>query len=210
MKTKISFIALGLGLLFTLACTKYPPATDRLLEDLAVLTQYDVTIDYSQYKTFQISDSVGVITNNDSSRVKNGNTMTVVNSIINNMKARGFTQVTKNADLAFNVIYFKNVHVNAYSPGWYWGYPGYYPPYWYGYNYNYSYPYYPVYYTSYTSGTLGWDMVDLKNANTDQKLYIRWTVIIRGLLTGTHSMSDITNSISKAFTQTPQISTSGK
>ena len=162
MKTKISLIILGLGLLFTLACTKYPPATDRLLEDLAVLTQYDVTITYNQFSTFQISDSIGVITDTDSTRVKNGNTMTVVNAIINNMKARGYTQVTKNADLAFNVFYFKNVHVNAYSPGWYWGYPGYYPPSWYG-GGSYYYPYYPVYYTSYTSGTLGWDMVDLKN-----------------------------------------------
>ena len=200
-------MALGLGLLFTLACTKYPPATDRLLEDLAVLTQYDVTINFSQYKTYQMSDSVVVITDTDSTLVKNGNTMTVVNSIASNMQARGYTRVTKNGDLAINVAYLKNTHVTAYYPGWYWGY---YPPYWYG-GYNYNYPYYPVYYTSYTSGTLLWDMVDLKYPNTEKKLYyIRWNAFIRGLMTGSHTMADISSSINQAFAQTPQINASGK
>lgn len=211
MKAKITLLILGTGLLFTISCTKYPPASSRLLEDLAVFTQYDVTVDFNQYKTFAISDSIGVITEKDSSRVKNSSTKAVVDAIIANMTARGFKQVSKNADLGFNVVYFKAVHVSAYYPGWYWGYPGYYPPYGWGYpGYSYGYPYYPAYYTSYTSGTLSWDMIDLKNPSTDNKLFIRWNAYIRGLMTGSHTLSDITNSINTAFTQTPQIKTSGK
>ena len=82
MKTKISCLILGLGLLFTLACTKYPPATDRLLTDLAVFTQYDLSANFNQYKTFSIPDSIGVITTKDSIKVKNANTAIVINEII--------------------------------------------------------------------------------------------------------------------------------
>lgn len=209
MKSRFFTLLLGLGMISFLGCTKYPPDSERLLQDLAVLTQYDVACNFKQYQTYMITDSVTLITDKDSSKVVNSNTKLVVNAIVANMNARGYKQVTKNADLAFNVAYFENVHVSVYSPGWYWG--GYYPPSWYGYpGYSYYYPYYPTYYTSYTSGTLAWDMVDLKNAQASGKLYIRWNAFIRGLLTGSHTTSDITNSINTAFTQTPQISTSGK
>jgi hypothetical protein len=208
MKKKAWSLLLGLGLILAVGCTKYPPDSERLLEDMAVFTQYDVNCNFNQYGTFYISDTVGVITDKDSTRVVNGNTKLVVNTIITNMKSRGFTQVTssKNADLAINVFYFENVHVNAYYPGWYWAYPGY----WWGYGYDYYYPYYPAYYTSYTSGTVGWDMGDLKNKQANNKVYIRWNAYIRGLLTGTHTSTDITNAINTAFNQTPQIKTAGK
>jgi hypothetical protein len=55
------------------------------------------------------------------------------------------------------------------------------------------------------------ELIDLKNVNTASNvLYIRWNAFIRGLLTGNHSQAELLNSIDQAFTQTPQLKTSGK
>jgi hypothetical protein len=158
-----------------------------------------------------IPDSIGVIDKDDSSLVQNANTDLIVNQIVTNMESRGYQRVNNDADLGISVVYFKNVNVTVYYPGWWWGYPGYYPPGYWGYpGYGYWYPYYPAYYTSYTVGTVAIEMFDLKNAEQEETIYIRWNAYIRGLLSGNHSSSDITNSIDQAFEQTPQITASSK
>jgi len=90
MKTKISLIALGLGLMFTLACTKYPPSSDRLLEDLAVLTQYDTKVDFTSYKYYTVATSIKKITDKDTTDLTNGNAQTILGEISNQMKQRGY------------------------------------------------------------------------------------------------------------------------
>ncbi|MEI8007562.1 MAG: DUF4136 domain-containing protein [Bacteroidota bacterium] len=203
MKTKISLIALGLGLLFTLACTKYPPSTDRLLEDLAVLTQYDTKADFGSYKYYVVATSIKKITDKDTTDITNADAQTILGEISNQMKQRGYLPAPSGtkADLGLSVMYFQNTYVYTYSYN-YWGY--YYPYYTY-------YPYYPTYYTSYTAGMLLIEMQDLKNYNpTTQKVYIRWDAFIRGLMTGTHTNSDLVASVDQAFIQTPQIQASGK
>jgi hypothetical protein len=193
------------------SCTKYPATSDRLLEDLVVLTQYDVKTNFGLYKTFSIVDQIPYIKDNDSGYVTNPNAQAILDRISQNMIARGFTQVahTANPDLGINVSVVEVTNVSVYYPGWYWGYPGYYPPDWWGYSgYGYYYPYYPVYYTSYTSGTLIIDMVNFKDLTPDNKIPVCWNAFIRALLTGTHTISDFNTAIDQAFTQTPQIKTS--
>jgi hypothetical protein len=210
MKTKILLLILGTGLLVVSACTKYPPTDSRLTEDLAIFTQYSDTMHFNLYKTFSISDTVGVITdnNNDPTQVVNANTEALVNQIKKDMANRGFVLVSRNQnpDFGFNIVYFKNTTVTVYSPGWYWGYPGYYPPsYWGGY-YGYGYPYYPTYVTSYSTGTIQIDMINLKYPHNNT-IYMAWNIYIRALLTGDHNISDITSAVDQAFTQTPQVKT---
>lgn len=203
MKTKISISILGLGILFTLfSCTKYPPASDRLLEDLVVMTQYDTKADFNQFKTFQIASKVIKITDNDTTEISNATTAAVLAQIELNMLARGFIkQVTPTMpDLGIQVVYFQNTYIYTYSYDWY--YPYY--PYW-----GYYYPYYPVYYASYTTGLANIEMIDLKNPDpVSQKLYLRWNAYIRGLLEESHTTSEITHSVDQAFIQTPQLQTS--
>jgi hypothetical protein len=188
------------------SCAKYPDEIDRLLEDLVVITQYDVTADFGEYSTFMISDSLGVITDKDTSFVYNSTSQLVIDQIVTNMVDRGYQRVNAGGDIALQAAYFENVNVAVYYPGWYWGYPGYYPPGYWGYpGYGYGYGYYPAYYTTYTSGTLIIEMLDLKNAEAEEKIFIRWDALIRGLLTGNHSSSQVTASIDQAFTQTPQL-----
>jgi hypothetical protein len=204
MKIKLVFLMLGMGLLFTLSCTKYPPSSERLLEDLAVLTQYDTKINFNNYKTYSLASNIIKVTD-DSKEPMTGETASAsLAQIDKNMQARGFVKVADNAkpDLGIQVFYFQNTTVYTYYYD-YWG--------WYGYYYPY-YPYSPpVYYASYTTGMANIEMLDLKNPDTvNQRTPIRWNAFIRGLLTDSHTTSDITGSIDQAFIQTPQLKTSAK
>jgi hypothetical protein len=203
MKTKLGFLILGLGLVFTLSCTKYPPSSDRLLEDLAIVTQYDTKIDFNNYKTYSIANAITKITDKDTTYITDANATAILNQISKNMDARGFVKAVSPAkpDFGIQVLYFQNTEVYVYYYDW-WGYY----PYWY-----YYYPYPSTYYYSYTTGMGNIELIDLKNADTDSKLlYIRWNAYIRGLLTGNHSQSEILSSVDQAFIQTPQLKTSAK
>jgi hypothetical protein len=200
MKAKLGFLIMALGLMFTQSCTKYPPSSDRLLEDLVVITQYDTKIDFNDYKTYAIAGSIIKITNKDTVELNTSTSVAILNQIDLNMKARGFVPAISPAkpDFGIQVVYYENTYVYTYSYD-YWGYP----------YYGWYYPYYPVYYSSYTAGMLNMDMVDLKvTIPNSQKLYVRWNAYIRGLLTGTHTTYEITGKVDQAFIQTPQIQTS--
>jgi hypothetical protein len=198
MKTKHGLLILGLGLIMTLSCTKYPPSSERLLEDLAVITQYDTKVDFNLYKTYAIADTVVKITAKDTTYETGTTAMAVIAQIKKNMADRGFTEVAATAkpDLGIQVVYYQNTTINAYYGGYYGSWWGYY------------YPYYPVYYSSYTTGLADMELIDLKvlPPNTNQR-YLRWNGYIRGLLTGNHSLDEIKRSIDQAFTQTPQLKT---
>jgi hypothetical protein len=199
MKTKLSFFILGLGLMFTVSCTKYPPASDRLLEDLAIITQYDTKINFNDYHTYSLPTSITKITDKDTTQITGSTVTAILDQIDKDMQSRGFLKVaaTDKPDFGMSVVYYQNTYVYTYSYN-YWYYP----------YYNWYYPYYPVYYSSYTAGMLNMDLVDLvKTDPVSQKLYVRWNAYIRGLLTGDHTNLEISNSVHQAFVQTPQIKT---
>lgn len=199
MKAKLGYLILGLGLMFTLSCTKYPPQSDRLLEDLAVFTQYDTKIDFNNYKTYSLATSVMKITDKDTVALTGQTADAVLAQIDKNMQARGFVKVAATAkpDFGVQVLYFQNTTVYTYYYD-YWGWGGYYYPY---------YPYYPVYYSSYTTGLANIEVLDLKTPDVNNRVAIRWNAFIRGLLTGSHSTSEITGRVDQAFIQTPQLQT---
>ena len=203
MKTKPVLAILLAGLFIVAACSKYPPSSQRLLEDLVIYTKYDTNVNFKSFTTFAIVDSIAYIAPKDSSKVRDANAIAVLNQISLNMTNRGYQLVTKdqNPDLGINVVAVKNVNTQIYYPGWYWGYPGYYPPYYWG-GGGYYYPYYPPYITTYSTGTLMIDMVDRKNIQPGDTLYIRWNAYIRSLLTGDHTMDQLKQSIDQAFKQT--------
>ncbi len=199
MKTKFGLLFMGLGLVFTLSCSKYPPESDRLLEDLAVFTQYDTKIDFNTFKTYSITPSIMKITDRDTTPMTGTTPDAILAQIDKNMQARGFVKSAAGVlpDLAIQVLYFENTTVYTY----YYDYWGYYYPY---------YPYYPVYYASYTTGTGNIELLDLKNTGTDNRAAIRWNAMIRGLLTGSHTTAEITGRVDQAFIQTPQLKTTAK
>lgn len=209
MKTKLLTI-IALGMFILTSCTKYPPASSRVTDDLVVYTQVDVTVNFNNYKTFAIVPNVAYIDGKDSSTLTTPNAIALLNRITLDMTNRKFTQVATNAhpDLGINVTAIKNTTTTVYSPGWYWGYPGYYPTGWWGYpDYGYGYPYYPTYITSYSTGTVIIDLVDLKNPTPNNQLMVRWNAYIRGLVTDTHTQSEVLQYVDQAFTQTPSLKT---
>ncbi|NCA76881.1 MAG: DUF4136 domain-containing protein [Alphaproteobacteria bacterium] len=200
MKTKPGLLILGLGLLLTLSCSKYPPSSERLLEDLAVITQYDTKIDFNNYHTFTMATSIVKITNRDTTNVSDATATAILDQISKNMEARGFIKAITPVvpDFGVQVVYFQNTTVYTYYYDWW----GYYPS-WY-----YYYPYYPVYYSSYTTGLANIELVDLKVVDQNKKqLYLRWNGYIRGLLTGDHTTAEILRCVDQAFIQTPQLKT---
>jgi hypothetical protein len=201
MKTKLILLFLGAGLILA-SCTKYPPSSERLLEDLAIYTKYDTTVDFRAFKTFYMSDSIIRVSDTDSGWVYNAQVTSLTGRIVQNLYDLGYTRTwnAKTTDLYLGVSYVVNVNVNVYYPGWYWGYPGYYPPdYWGG--GGYYYPYYPAYITSYSTGTVLIDMMDVQH-QVDNKIPVCWNAYIRGLVTGDHTTTQIQQSIDQAFDQT--------
>ena len=211
MKRKIKMLATAAAVVFMTSCATDPGLDSRLAEDLVDITKYDVKTDFTQFKTFSIVDSVSVIYDNDSSKVLNSQAQALLNQIVGDMQSRGYTIVdrkTGNPNLGINVGVVKITNVSYYYPGWYWDYGYYNPAYW-GYpSYEYWYPYYPPEVTSYSTGTVIIDMVDLKNAPLhNNKIYVVWVAIIRGLMTGYHTTQDVLDNVDQCFAQTPQIRT---
>lgn len=202
-------LTLPAAIVFMISCATYPALDSRLEEDLVDITKYDVGTDFTQFVTFSIVDSVLVIKGNDSSKILDPKADALLNQIKENMQARGYTLVnrkTGHPDLGINVGVVKVTNISIYYPGWYWDY-GYYNPYYWGYpSYNYWYPYYPPEISSYTTGTIIIDLVDLKNAPShNNKLYVVWVAIIRGLMTGYHTTQEVLDNVDQCFEQTPQI-----
>jgi hypothetical protein len=199
MKAKLILLLLGAGLMLA-SCTKYPPSSERLLEDLVVITQYDTKVDFNNYKTYSLPGSIMKITDKDTVAMTGQTADAVLAQIDKNMQARGFVKAPTAAkpDFGIQVLYYQNTTVYTYT--YYWG--GYYYPY---------YPYYPVYYSSYTTGMLNTELVDLKYADeTNQRAPVRWNAFVRGLLTGDHTTAEITGKVDQAFIQTPQLVTTAK
>ena len=65
---------MGLGLVLIMSCTKYPQTDERLLEDLAVVTQYDTKVDFNNYKYYSLPSAIIKITDKDTTLVTNSNT----------------------------------------------------------------------------------------------------------------------------------------
>jgi hypothetical protein len=194
--TLLAFLALGMFILTS--CTKYPPDSERVTDDLVVYTQVDEAATFNDYTTFAISPNVTYINGSDTTILDNANTTALLGRIATNMTSRGFTEVepNQNPDLGINVTALKNTTVTVYTP--------YYPPYW-GYPYyGYGYPYYPTYITSYSSGSVIIDMADFK-IHTGNNIMIIWNAFIRGLMTDTHTQEDVLRCVDQAFAQTPSL-----
>jgi hypothetical protein len=207
------------------SCTIYPDS-DASLEDLdVVITYYDLAADYESYKTYVIVDSILEIGGDTSSSPIFGRVVDpeisdfTLDVIKTNMSALNYELVQDPADadlaLSAGVIKTKVVSVTPGYPGYWYGCGIYWcsPGYWYGYpGYGYYYPYYPIpVVSSYDTGTLIIDMVDLENfdpANSDS-LDVVWSGIVRGVLESSTSVLKrrINDGVDQAFEQSPYLGT---
>ena len=201
------FCFTALGLLGLLSCTKN--VTDNLDPDEMPLyiTKAESSIDFSNYGTYSLADSVAVI-NNDQlvQRVRTDYDAAFIDAIATQMQSRGFTRVphgeTPDIGITISRIYNDYTGIIDYSNYWsyyngywdadYWGYPG----------YDYYFP--PVYGTyTVTDGGVAIDMFDLKNAATTNQLRQVWSGLVRG--TGTFNIDKVTTHAQALFAQSPYL-----
>ncbi|MGN6194887.1 MAG: DUF4136 domain-containing protein [Ginsengibacter sp.] len=168
---------------FLISCTKDPVNNLTADESRIYITDHDSTVNFSNYNTYSISDSVAVIDNGNSSRELTDVDAAYINAVKKYMDAAGYQLVSKddNPDLGVDVNHIINTSTGVITYGDYWNdYSGYWDPYYWGYpDYGYYIPYaYSVYQVK--EGAISVDLLDLKNAAAHDKINIIWTGLIRG------------------------------
>jgi hypothetical protein len=185
------------------------PAESRIY-----ITNRDSTVDFGQYATYNIADSVGVIEDNQFLGKDNSEyDLAIIAAVKAAMQTRGYQLVSNTAspDLGITVsrIYSNSTGLISY-PGYWDMYGGYYDPYYWGYSgYNYYDPIYygPNYYATYsvTQGALSIDMLDLKNAAANNSIRPVWSALARG--SGVFGTSAAEGEVNAFFEQSPYLGT---
>jgi len=184
MKKTILFLLglAGSSIIYT-GCSKQP--LDNLTNDESriYITDHDSTVNFSNYKTYSISDSVAVIDNGNSTRELNDVDQAYIGAVKKYMNQMGYilTDKNNNPDVGVDVSRIISTTTGVISNGDYWDYyNGYWDPYYWGYpGYDYYVPYaYSVYQIK--EGAISVDILDLKNASSNDKINVIWTGLIRG------------------------------
>lgn len=190
----------------TVSCQKDPLKNLTPEESRIYVTNHDSTTNFSSYKTYNLADSVAVIDNGYATKEKTATDQAYIAAVDKYMQERGYTKVTKdqNPDLALTVnrIYQTSSGIITYGD-YYDYYGGYWDPYYwgdggYGYYVPYAYSIYEI-----TEGAISIDMLDLKNASTNNKISLIWNGLVRG--EGIFNDSNADAQVSALFQQSPYI-----
>jgi hypothetical protein len=183
------------------------PDNLKLLDDLVVETNYDTSVNFSNYHTYTLAlDTIGFISNRYSDTIlvtpKNQTLpRTITNQIQSNLTQRGMTRVSKSEEPDLGVIVFIVNDIDVFQQVVY---PGYYYPSNY-YNY-YSYYAYPYVQTSVTNtGALIIELVDLKNKTADNKVKVVWSAYMADIVSTLDRELQAKDGIDQAFIQSSYI-----
>lgn len=191
MLKKASFLIIFAAIWLT-SCTKDPINDLTDLDSQVYITNRDKSIDFKQYKTFSIADSVVVVEDDRSGTALTDLDRQMLSTVITKMQSLGYTYVaaSKKPDVGLTVARITNTYLNVASTPYSSYYGGYYGGYGYG---------YPSYYSYYETSESYWSvsMLDLKNANaTTKTLNVVWNAQVRGSgLANTDYFSQMINSV---------------
>ncbi len=198
---------LGLTGLVLTSCEEYPGMEGDNTAQLISWSYYEPDTNFTQYKTFYIGDSLGVIEDDEVSITCNARSRLIKDQIVECMQNAGYELVSDKteADLRLTMMEVTETNISiSYDPG-YWG--GYDPWGW-GYYYYPYYSYYSPYYISsaYTTQTYSIQMGDALHqyVNHDGKkvMNVVWNAVIKGLTGYNRSETEIRNAIRECFEQT--------
>ncbi len=184
------------------SCTKDPMNNLSPEESRIYITNHDSTTNFSSFKTFSISDSVAIISNNKlQEKTHDAFDTQLITAFANAMAQRGYTQVSKDQhpDVGINVNNIINSYTGYVDYGNYYDdYYGYWDPYYWGYP---GYGYYGSYIGTYqvNEGVISIDMFDLKDATGSGKIKAIWNGVIRGA--GIFNNGSIDGSVKALFDQ---------
>ena len=206
---KILFISAAVLLLA--ACHKEPYPQDSDNEYL-VYTSPGKDVNFKNYKTFDIADSLLVIGEKDKPVYSQSQSaLALIQAYRINMEKAGFIYTPSNpdADLGVQLTYVIKTerYVKYYDdPYWWLDYPGYWPAGYWGSWTGYYYPR-PVVYT-YTSNALLADIVNLTGEQEEGKpLEVLWTSYIGGPASSSLQLDiqRLTSAVDQAFVQSPYL-----
>jgi hypothetical protein len=202
----LSGLALLIAGVFT-SCKK--DALKSLSEDEAriYITNNDTTVNFRNFRTFSIVDSVAVINENRLQSKSVTDYLQVLAAVKSNLQQRGFVLVDKGShpDLGVTVSRITSTQTGVVSYPNYWDdYNSYYDPYYWGYGgYGYYSPYsYGVY--QIREGALSIDILNLKDAANNQ-INTVWSALARG--TGVFRTANAANQVNALFSQSPYLTT---
>jgi hypothetical protein len=205
MKTT-RFLLVPTLVLALMACRKTPDLAP-LQNGFAVQTVKHPDANFTSYKTYYLSDTINLKSSVSKDSVWfDAKSKQLVDAVKSNMASLGYTFVAKGntPDLGLGLTVIRDLNAGVIYPGWwygywggcYWGYCGY-PPY-YGGGVVYTIP----------TGTIVLDMIDLKNASANQKLFVLWSSVMSGGLGNTSNDLELgVEAINQAFTQSPYLKT---
>lgn len=210
MCMKKSLLAIVVAAVFLGSCQPKPNTGD-LLKNMVVVTDYDNTVDFTQYSSYYLPlDTLSYFNSSDTNPADTlavdqsgtgyvGNITTRVN---NNMLAAGYTKVGKKASPDLKVYVFIVENYNVYQTYNYYPY-GY--GYGYGFGYGYGYGGYGYGYSSYSvsdQANLYIEIFDLKN-KVNGKPKLIWYSNISDLVSSPDQTATtiVLKSIDQAFKQ---------
>ena len=203
-------LLISAAVLLLAACHKEPYPQDSDNEYL-VYTSPGKNVNFSQYYTFDIADSLLVIGQRDKPMYsQSDNALALIQAYRTNMEKRGFIYTPSNpdADLGIQLTYVIRTErfLQYYDdPYWWLDYPGYWPS---GYWGNWSGFYYPrpVTYT-YTTNALLADIVNLTTEEDGKPLELLWTSYIGGAASSSlqNDIKRLEAAVDQAFAQSPYI-----
>ncbi len=174
-------------------------------------------VDFAQFKTYHVADSVLIIGSSDKPEYsKSAAAAELILKVRENLQKNGYTFVPEAADADIGVQLTYVVRTERFvqyygSNYWWYNYPGYWPSGYWGPWRGYYYPR-PVVYT-YTTNALITDIVDLKAApasdSEEKPLEILWTSYIGGSAGNAYpgAQKMMLDAINQAFLQSPYLKT---
>ena len=186
------------------------PDTSSLSTDLVVATDRDLRVDFGEFTTYHISDTIPRITDSPTDTIITGpEALEIVNKIKERLDARGyrFVERDEDPDLAVIPAVVRITNVGRVCSGWWGGYPGYWPPGYWGPGWGYFWPVCGYY--SYETGSLNLDLIDLANASENNAFSVSWTSVMFGSLNSNDdvNLDRALTAIDQAFDQSPYITT---
>ncbi|MBE6239904.1 MAG: DUF4136 domain-containing protein [Bacteroidales bacterium] len=210
------FLFISALALLAVACHKEPYPQDNDDEYL-VYTSPAKDVDFTQFKTFDIADSLLVIGQSAKPEYsQSNNALALIQAFRTNMEKLGYIYTPSNpdADLGIQLTYMIKTErfVQYYDdPYWWLDYPGYWSPGIWGDWYGFYYPRPMVY--SYSTNALLADMVDLTaEQGSGKSLEIIWSSYIGGPASGSTSydVHRMKAAIDQAFVQSPYLNPDAK
>jgi hypothetical protein len=200
------------------SCISPDPLTDLIPEEKdTYVTNRDKSIDFSEFKTYYIVDSVQLVTKSaDSTDETIESAPLILNTVNSELQKSGFVKVNSpelaDVGVSVSVLEFsEDVPVGYYPYLGGAGYYGYISPAFYGYpGYGYGIPPYYGYYQI-EVGSISIELFDLKSVRitAQTKLNVIWSALLAGSLAGESqdesSGERIVKAITSAFQQSPYL-----